>query len=55
MEKNFSSSSYLYWSKFCPRKHQVYFASFLISGCLAFSQGSPRTEGELLCPHADSR
>ena len=54
-QKNFSSSSYIYWSKFCPRKHQVCTASFLVSGCLAFSQESPRMEGELLCPHADSR
>ena len=31
MENNFSSSSYLHWSKFCPRKHQVsYITSFLI-------------------------
>lgn len=31
MENNFSSSSYLHWSMFCPRKHQVScITSFLI-------------------------
>lgn len=54
MEKEFSMRLSLLVKKFCPRKHQVCTASFLIPGCLAFSQGSPRMR-QLLCPHADSK